>query len=90
MSFSGVGSALSSGFSGVGKLIGKAFGGMMPEAPSVPQMTAPTAANSAVDLDIAAQKAAASMSRGRTSTMLTGGQGEDESLLKTSRTLLGR
>lgn len=51
---------------------------------------APTAANSAGQLDAAATSLGQQMVRGRTSTMLTGGQGENEALLKTSQIMLGR
>jgi hypothetical protein len=39
---------------------------------------------------LAAQQMAANVSRGRTSTMLTGGAGEDETKLNTSKVLLGQ
>ena len=57
----------------------------MPEAP-----TAPTAANSSAQLDAAAREQAMRMQRGRASTVLTGGRGEEESRLRTSNVLLGQ
>ena len=80
MSF--VGNALSS--------IGKAFG-LVQEAPPVPVApVAPTATNSYSAMDTAAQGAAASVSRGMTSTMLTGGAGELDDQKNTSKVLLGQ
>lgn len=50
---------------------------------------APTMDNSNADLDLAAQKAARSMQGGRTSTMLGGGRGFDDSR-NTFKILLGQ
>lgn len=52
-------------------------------------MSTPTADNSAALMDTAAQTAAASVSRGRTSTMLTGATGVDDAK-NTSKVLLGQ
>lgn len=57
-----------------------------PTAPS----SAPSFANSFNQLDVAASDVAQRLMRGRTSTILTGGQGEDESQLSTSQILLGK
>ena len=84
--------SLSAGLAGAAS--GAALGGMaesalnpitMPEAP-----TAPTAANSSAQLDAAAREQAMRMQRGRASTVLTGGRGEDETRLRTSNVLLGQ
>ena len=75
--------------------IGQAIG-LIPDAPSVPTMAggfaAPMASNAATSsaMDTAAQDQAARMMRGRTSTLLTGGAGEDENKLNTSKVLLGQ
>jgi len=78
--------------SGIAKAIGLA-----PKTPSIPAlppiaMAAPAVTNPQTqpDLDLAAQQMAANVSRGRTSTMLTGGAGEDETKLNTSKVLLGQ
>ena len=69
--------------------IGKALG-LVQEAPPVPVApVAPTADNSYQAMDTAAQSAAASVSRGATSTMLTGGTGELDDQKYTSKILLG-
>lgn len=74
------------------KSLGQAIG-ILPDdptpAPITQATTAPTLANSADATNAAEQQAAASMSRGRTSTMLTGAQGEDEDKKYTSKVLLG-
>lgn len=46
--------------------------------------------NSSAQTNAAAQSQLQSMLGGRTSTMLTGGAGEDEAKLKTSKVLLGQ
>ena len=75
------------------KKIGQTLG-LVPKANSYgalpPAPVAPTVDNSSAQLDQAAQTRAASMQRGATSTMLTGGMGEDETKLKTSKVLLGQ
>lgn len=80
--------------------IGKAIGGLgkalgiIPKAPQAPALMPPppTISNpvTAPDLDAAAQMQAASMGRGRTSTMLTGGDGDLLDPTKTSKVLLGQ
>lgn len=84
---SAVTKTISSVMGGIGKMLG-----LSPQAPAAPiaAPAAPTAANSYEAMDAAAQSQAASMMRGRTSTMLTGAQGEDEDKLTTSKTLLGQ
>ena len=76
--------------------IGQAIG-LIPDAPSLPTMAggsyaAPMASNADTSsaMDTAAQQQAARMMRGRTSTLLTGGMGEDEKKLITSKVLLGQ
>lgn len=66
--------------------------GLVPEAPSAPAAApaAPTVDNSYAAMDAAAQTQAAAMTRGRTSTLLTGGAGETDDLTKTSKVLLGQ
>lgn len=71
--------------------IGQAVG-LIPKTPSPPAvMPAPvmSAADTTAAQDAAAAKQAAAMQGGRTSTMLTGGAGEDEAKLQTSKVLLG-
>lgn len=74
--------------------VGKWIGGLakdlgLVDTPSAPQAApaAPTAAST--DLDVAAQTAAASMQGGRTSTLLNGAEGVDDTK-NTSKVLLGR
>ena len=76
--------------------IGKWIGGLakdlgLVETPAAPIAApqAPTVSNSSADLDLAAQKQAAAMSGGRTSTMLNGADGVDDTK-NTSKILLGR
>ena len=73
--------------------IGKAIG-LIPQAPQAPVMPPPppttTNPTTAPDLDVAAQQQAASMARGKTSTMLTGGDGDPLDPTKTSKVLLGQ
>lgn len=65
--------------------------GLVPKPPKVPSApTAPTADNSFREMDKAAQMMAASVARGRTSTMLTGGAGFNEDQKNTSKVLLGQ
>ena len=75
------------------KKVGQALG-LVPKANSYgalpPAPVAPTVDNSREQIDLAQQKSAASMQRGATSTLLTGGMGEDETKLKTSKVLLGQ
>lgn len=66
---------------------------LAPASPITPvsQTTvAPTVTNVAPDLDVASQKITASLDRGRTSTLLTGGAGELDDRKLTSRILLGQ
>jgi hypothetical protein len=83
MSF--IGSAIKS----LGQTIGIIPNDPTPQ-PITPATTAPTLANSAAVTNAAEQTAAASLSRGRTSTMLTGAQGETEDQKYTSKILLGQ
>ena len=53
-------------------------------------LTAPTVDNSSSALDEAALNQAKALQRGRTSTMLTGGEGTLEDQKYTSKVLLGR
>lgn len=53
-------------------------------------LKAPSYTNNPNELQAAADNVAQRMTRGRTSTLLTGGRGEDESQLVTSKLLLGR
>ena len=73
--------------------IGQAIG-LIPDTPSMPTYVpvAPSSSNAdtSAAMDTAAQQQAATMTRGRTSTMLTGGAGEDETKLNTSKVLLGQ
>jgi len=76
--------------------VGKWIGGLakdlgLVDTPGAPQAApaAPTTANSSTDLDLAAQTAAASMQGGKTSTLLNGSQGVDDTK-NTSKVLLGR
>jgi hypothetical protein len=76
------------------KSLGQAIG-LLPNDPTpapinTPSTTAPTLANSADTTNAAEQAQAASMTRGRTSTMLTGAQGETEDQKYTSKVLLGQ
>ena len=79
----------------VGKWIGKIAKGLglvdSPKAPppALPPPRAPTASNSQNELDLAAQRQAAALAGGRTSTMLNGAMGVDDSK-NTSKILLGR
>lgn len=80
----------------VGKAIsavGKAVGLIpkTPKFPSLPSVPGMSDAATAAATDAAAQsRLAAAALGGRTSTMLTGGAGEDETALKTSKILLGQ
>lgn len=73
--------------------IGQAIG-LIPDSPSVPTVgsAAPMASqpNASAAMDTAAQQQVASVAGGRTSTLLTGGAGEDEKKLITSKVLLGQ
>ncbi|CAB5144695.1 hypothetical protein UFOVP147_27 [uncultured Caudovirales phage] len=60
----------------------------VPPAPPPPPI-APTASNSQDAMDLSAQRQAASMQGGRTSTMLNGAAGVDDAK-NTSKVLLGR
>lgn len=76
--------------SGLGKAIG-----LIPKAPPMPVLPPPPAPVAAQPdttqkMDEAAQQAAASVQRGRTSTMLTGGEGVKEDVKNTSKVLLGQ
>jgi hypothetical protein len=79
------------------KSIGQAIG-IVPEDPkpipvaTTAATTAPTLSdpNTADATNAAEQSIAASMSRGRTSTMLTGAQGETDDQKYTSKILLGQ
>lgn len=71
--------------------IGQAIG-LIPETPKlpyVPPAPALSQADTSASADAAAARMAAAMQGGRTSTMLTGGAGEDEAKLNTSKVLLG-
>lgn len=76
--------------------VGKWIGGLAkdlglvdtPAAPA-PAPVTPTVANSSADLDTAAQTQAAAMAGGKTSTLLNGSQGVDDTK-NTSKVLLGR
>ena len=59
-----------------------------PAAATPPPPPAPTLDNTSKDGDIAAQQMAQALNRGRTATMVTGGQGLKD-LGTTSKTLLG-
>lgn len=73
--------------------IGKALG-IIPDAPSAPALPPPPPTTSdpatSPDLDAAAQDAARRMAGGKTSTMLTGGDGDTEDQKYTSKVLLGQ
>jgi hypothetical protein len=76
------------------KSLGQAIG-LVPDDPTpasinTPSMTAPTLGNSYEATNAAETAQAASVSRGRTSTMLTGAQGETEDQKYTSKILLGQ
>ena len=65
--------------------------GLTPKLPPMPALPPPpTPDNSAQKMDEAAQQAAASVQRGRTSTLLTGGEGVKEDVKNTSKVLLGQ
>lgn len=57
---------------------------------STSALIAPTFSNNATSLDQSVMDAMRRLQNGRSSTILTGGQGEDESKLQTSSILLGR
>lgn len=79
--------------------IGKWIGSMAPglglvdtpaaPPPAPPPPIAPTASNSQDAMDLSAQRQAAAMAGGRTSTMLNGAAGVDDTK-NTSKVLLGR
>lgn len=77
--------------------IGQAIG-LIPDSPSLPSISGgaystPMASNAdtSAAMDTAAQQQqTAALARGRTSTLLTGGTGEDETKLNTSKVLLGQ
>lgn len=78
------------------KSLGQAIG-IIPDDPrpapiNTPTTTAPALSNTMTSdvTNAAEQAAAASATRGRTSTMLTGSMGEDETKLNTSKILLGQ
>lgn len=76
--------------------VGKAIG-IIPKTPVLPAITnnpatmAPAASSldTSASMDAQAQAQARAMQGGKTSTMLTGGAGEDETKLNTSKVLLG-
>lgn len=79
------------------KGIGQAVGIMpkdskMAPPPVAPMTNSPDASNAATTaaMDSAMQQQAASVQRGRTSTLLTGGDGETEDQKYTSKILLGQ
>lgn len=80
--------------SGLAKAVGLMPKNPAPSVASLPPIIAapPSTTNPQTqpDLDAQQQQMAASVSRGRTSTMLTGGSGEDETKLNTSKMLLGQ
>ena len=81
-------SFIGSAIRGIGQAIG-----LIPDTPSMPAIpVAPSSSNAdtSAAMDSAAQQQAATMTRGRTSTMLMGGAGEDETKLNTSKVLLGQ
>lgn len=89
--------ATKAGLGAITGAIGALTGGLSPSADAAPDLPPPTIppsmTNPAVQptLDSAARNAVAAVtSGGRTSTMLTGGMGEDETKLNTSKILLGR
>lgn len=57
-------------------------------APPAPVPLAPTTANSNTSMDLSAQKAAAAMQSGKTSTLMNGAEGVDDKR-NTSKILLG-
>lgn len=74
--------------------IGQAIG-IIPKAPQMPYIPPPpmptmSQPDTSAAMDTAAQDAAAGVQRGRTSTLLTGGQGETEDQKYTSKVLLGQ
>lgn len=76
--------------------VGKWIGGLakdlgLVDTPAAPiaAPAAPTMANSNTDMDVAAQTAARSMQGGKTSTLLNGAEGVDDTK-NTSKILLGR
>ena len=78
------------------KGLGQGFG-LLPDDPTPAlgltqdaPLTVPTAGNSSSTLDDAALSQAKALQRGRTSTMLTGGEGTLEDQKYTSKVLLGR
>lgn len=72
------------------KGLGQGFG-LLPDDPTPLQAPAvPTMANTDSTLDDAALAQAKALQRGRTSTMLTGGEGTLEDQKYTSKVLLGR
>lgn len=83
------GSALAAGISNAGNSSADTSS-VATAKPMANPYAAPTLDNSAAQLDSAASDVAQAMTRGRTSTILTGGRGENESLLKTSQILLGK
>lgn len=76
--------------------VGKAIG-IIPKTPALPAVAStpatmvPTAnsLDASAQMDAQAVAAARAMQGGKTSTMLTGGMGEDETKLNTSKVLLG-
>lgn len=69
-------------FKGVGRALG-----LIPKTPKVPEAPqAPTMADVGAETT---QRQLAALMGGRTSTLFTGGSGEDEEKLKTSKVLLG-
>ena len=84
---------------GVSSILPLALGGLLPgifggnKSKGAPQPVtppvAPTVTNKQPDLDAADQKTAARLAGGRTSTMLAGSSGFEESSTKTSKVLLG-
>jgi hypothetical protein len=60
-----------------------------PKQPAPPPVAPPPPAMTAVETDIAAQAMQQQLQRGRTSTMLTGGKGLEDTGETTKKTLLG-
>ena len=72
--------------------IGQALG-LTPKPPSpvyIPPAPMASSVDTSAQMDAAAQDAAMKVSRGRTSTMLTGGDGETEDQKYSSKVLLGQ
>lgn len=72
------------------KSIGRALGLVPSKKASTPPAAPPPAPVMADVKDDTTQRQLAMVAGGRTSTVLTGGEGEDETKLKTSKVLLGQ